>query len=151
MSPVLATIDVPVGERSWAPQESSLGHRTREAADMVRVSRTRREAAQALQAVTPIVPQRQLTVPPPRTGLVDVKRAGFACLGFPFQPGSARKSGTRIPRMWPGPHAMPAIRRHMREQTERRGLRGTMAAMVAQLNLIRRGWRHSCRGGHSTK
>ena len=53
--------------------------------------------------------------------------------------------------MWPGQKAMKAIRRHMREQTERRGLRGTLTAIVATLNPIIRGWRNDFRVGHSTK
>jgi RNA-directed DNA polymerase len=109
---------------------------------MVMVSRTRSEAEQALQAVTPILQKRKLTGHPTKTGIVDVKRAGCEFLGFPFHQGRARKSGKLIPRMWPGQNAMNAIRSHMREQTERRGLRGTIAAMVAPLTLILRGWRH---------
>lgn len=135
----------------WAQQYRSLGHLTRYADDMVIVSRTRSEAEQALQAVTPILQQLQLTGHPTKTGIVDVKRAGFEFLGFHFHQGSARKSGKLIPLMWPGQQAMQAIRRHIREQTERRGLRGTIAAMVANLTLIMRGWRNSFHVGHSTK
>jgi Group II intron, maturase-specific domain len=118
--------------------------------DLVMVSRTRREAAPALPAVTPIVPHLKLTGHPTKTSLVDGKRAGVELRGFHFPTGRARKSGTLIPCMWPGHKAMTAIRRHMREQTARRSLRGTIAALVAQLNRIIRGWRHSCRVGHST-
>ena len=118
---------------------------------MVIVSRTRSEAEQALQAVTQILQRLKLTVHPTKTGIVDVKRAGFACLGFHCQNGRARTAGKLIPLRWPGQKAMQAIRSHMREQTERRGLRGSLAAMVAQLNRIRRGWRNDFRVGHSTK
>jgi hypothetical protein len=117
----------------------------------VSVSRTRREAEHALPAVTPIVTTRKLTVPPPKTGIVDVTRAGVELRGFHFHQGRARQSGQLIPRMWPGQTAMQARRRHIREQTERRGLRDTMAAMVANLNPIMRGWRTYCRVGNSTK
>jgi hypothetical protein len=115
------------------------------------VSRTRSEAEHARPAVTPSVPTRNLTGPPPKTGRVDVQRAGVEGLGGHFHPGSARKSGTLIPRLWPGPQAMQAIRRHRREQTERRDVRGTIAAMVATRHRSSRGWRHECRVGHSTK
>ena len=118
---------------------------------MVMVSRTRSEAEPALQAVTQIVQTRKLTVHPTKTGIVDVKRAGFEFIGFHFHKGRARKSGKLIPLRWPGQKAMQAIRSHMREQTERRGLRGSLAAMVATLNRIIRGWRHDCRVGNSTK
>ena len=151
MSPLLANIYVHVLDMYWAQQYSSLGHLTRYADDMVMVSRTRSEAEQALQAVTQILQKLKLTVHPTKTGIVDVKRAGCELLGFHCHKGSARKSGKRIPLMWPGQKAMKAIRSHMREQTERRGLRGTIAAMVAKLHLIIRGWRTYFRVGHSTK
>jgi RNA-directed DNA polymerase len=134
-----------------AQPSRSLGHLPRYADDLVMVSRTRREAEPALPAVTPILQKLKLTVPPTKTGLVDVKRAGFALLGFHCHHGRARKCGKLIPLRWPGHKAMKAIRRHMRAQTERRGLRGTIAAMGAHLNRIIRGWRHSCRVGNSTQ
>jgi RNA-directed DNA polymerase len=115
------------------------------------VSRTRSEAEQALQAVTQILTKLKLTVHPTKTGIVDVKRAGFECLGFHFHTGRARKSGQLIPRMWPGQKAMKAIRSQLREQTERRGWRDTMAAMVAKRTPIIRGWRNYFRVGNSTK
>ena len=151
MSPRLANIDVHGLDMDWAPPYSSLGHLTRSADDRVMVSRTRSEAEHALQAVTQIVQKRKRTGHPTQTGIVDVTRAGCELLGFHFQTGSARKAGKLIPRMWPGQKAMPAIRSHSREQTERRGLRGTIAAMGAQLNRIIRGWRNYVRVGHATK
>ena len=151
ISPLLANIYLHVLDMYWAQQYSSLGHLTRYADDMVIVSRTRSEAEQALQAVTQILQKLKLTVHPTKTGIVDVKRAGFEFLGFHFHKGRARKSGKLIPLMWPGQKAMKAIRSHIREQTERRGLRGTIAAMVATLNRIIRGWRNYFRVGNSTK
>jgi len=115
------------------------------------VSRTRSEAEQALQAVTQILQHLTRTVPPTKTGLVDVQRAGCEWLGFHVHQGRARKSGKLSPLMWPGQKAMHAIRSHMREPTARRGLRGSRAAMVATRHLIMRGWRNYVRGGHSTK
>jgi RNA-directed DNA polymerase len=150
-SPLLANIYLHVLDMYWAQQYSLLGHLTRYADDMVIVSHTRSEAEQALQAVTQILQKLKLTVHPTKTGIVDVKRAGFEFLGFHFHKGRARKSGKLIPLMWPGQKAMQAIRSHIREQTERRGLRGTIAAMVAKLNLIIRGWRNYFRVGNSTK
>ena len=117
----------------------------------MRVRRPRSEAAQARQAVTPILPTRNRTGPPTQTGLVAVKRAGGAWLGCHFQHGRARTSGTLSPRMWLGQPAMHARRRHLREPTERRGLRGTLAALVANLNRLMRGWRNDVRVGHSTQ
>ena len=134
-----------------APPYRSRGHLTREADDLGMVSRTRREAAHARPAVTPIVTQRTLTGHPTKTGIVDVTRAGGELLGCHCHQGSARTSGQRLPRRWPGPNAMHAIRSHMREPTARRGVRETMAAMEATRNPIIRGWRHYGRVGHATQ
>jgi hypothetical protein len=115
------------------------------------VSRTRSAAAHARQAVTQSWTNLKLTGPPTKTGIGDVKRAGCALLGCHCHQGSARTSGQLIPRMWPGQKAMQAIRSHMREQPERRGVRDTLAAMVATRTPIIRGWRHDCRVGHAPK
>ena len=128
-----------------------MGHLTREADDRVMVSRMRREAEPARQAVTPSLTQRKRTVPPTKTGLVDVTRAGGELRGCHCHPGSARNSGQRLPRRGPGPNAMHAIRSHLREQTARRGVRDPMAARVATRHPIIRGWRHYGRVCHSTQ
>ena len=150
-SPVLSNIYLHVLDMYWEQQYSSLGHLTRYADDMVIVCRTRRDAEQALQAVTQVLQRLKLTVHPSKTRIVDMKQAGFEFLGFHFHKGRARKSGKLVPLMWPGQKAMQAIRRQIRAQTARRGLRETSAAMVAKLNPIIRGWRNYFRVGNSTK
>ena len=150
LSPLWANIDVHVLARYGAPPYSWRGPLTRYADDMVLVSHTRSEAAPALPAVTPSWQQRHLTGPPTPPGIVAVQRAGCEWLGCHVHTGRARTSGQRIPRMWPGQTARQAIRSHLREQTERRGVRGPIAAMVATLHLIMRGWRTDVRVGHST-
>lgn len=151
ISPVLANIYLHVLDMYWTQQYRALGHLTRYADDMLIVCRTRGAAEQALQAVTQVLQKLKLTVHPTKTRIVDVKRAGFEFLGFHFHKGRARTSGKLIPLMWPGQKAMKAIRRQIREQMERRGLRGTFTAIVAKLNPIIRGWRNYFRVGNSTK
>jgi group II intron reverse transcriptase/maturase len=151
ISPVVAPLDWPVLEMDWTQQSRALGHLTRYADARLIVCRTRGAAAHALQAVTQVVQKLQLTVPPTKPRIVDVKSAGVEFLGFHCHTGSARTSGTLISLMWPGQKALQAIRRPMREQTERRGLRGTLTARVAQRNPIMRGWRTSVRVGHATQ
>ena len=151
ISPVLANIYLHVLDMYWTQQYRALGHLTRYADDMLIVCRTRGAAEQALQAVTQVLQKLKLTVHPTKTRIVDVKSAGFEFLGFHFHKGRARTSGKLIPLMWPGQKAMKAIRRQIREQTERRGLRGTFTAIVAKLNPIIRGWRNDFRVGTSTK
>jgi len=149
-SPVLATRDWPVRELYWTPQDRARGHLTRDAAARLLVWRTRGAAAHARHAVTPVVQLRTLTGPPTQTRLVDVQRAGCEVRGCRVHPGRARTSGTLSPLSWPGPNALNAIRRPMRAPPERRGVRGTGTALVANPNPRMRGWRHSCRVGHAT-
>ena len=118
---------------------------------MLIVCRTRRAAEPALYAVPQVLQKLQLTVHPTKTRIVDVKSTGCAFLGCHFHKGRARRSGKLIPLMWPGQKAMKAIRSHIREQTERRGLKETLLAIVATLNPIIRGWRNYFRVGNSTK
>jgi RNA-directed DNA polymerase len=151
ISPVLANIYLHVLDMYWTQQYSALGHLTRYADDMLIVCRTRGAAEQALQAVTQVLQKLKLTVHPTKTRIVDVKTAGFEFLGFHFHKGRARTSGKLILLIWPGQKAMKAIRRQIRAQTERRGLRGTFTAIVAKLNPIIRGWRNYFRVGNSTK
>jgi RNA-directed DNA polymerase len=151
ISPVLANSYLQGLDRYWTQQDRALGHLTRYADEMLIVCRTRGAAEQALQAVTQVLQKLTLTVHPTQTRIVDVKRAGCEFLGFHFHQGRARTSGTLIPLMWPGQKAMKAIRRHIREQMERRGLRGTLTAIGAQLTPIIRGWRNYVRVGHLTK
>jgi RNA-directed DNA polymerase len=86
-----------------------------------------------------------------KTRIVDLQREGFECLGFHWQKGGARRTGQLVPLRWPSQKAMKAVRSQSRAETERRGLRGTMAAMVAKLNPSIRGWRTYFRIGNSTQ
>jgi group II intron reverse transcriptase/maturase len=151
ISPVLATISLHGLDRYGTQQDRALGHLTRSADALRSVCRTRGAAEHALPAVTQVVQKLQLTGHPTKTRIVDVKRAGCELLGCHVHQGQARTSGQLIPLRWPGPKAMTAIRRHMREQTERRGLRGTLTAIVAKRNPIMRGWRNDFRVGNSTQ
>jgi hypothetical protein len=118
---------------------------------MLIVWRTRRAAAHALHAVTQVVQKLKRTVHPTKTPLVEVKSTGLEFLGFPFPQGRARRSGKLLPLMWPGQKAMKASRSQSREQTERRGLKETLTAIVAKLNPIIRGWRTYFRVGNPTQ
>jgi RNA-directed DNA polymerase len=139
---VLANLSWHVLDRYWTQQYRALGHLTRYADAMLIVCRTRGAAEQALQAVTQVLQTLKLTVHPTKTRIVDVQSAGCECLGCHVHKGRARTSGKLIPLRWPGQKAMKAIRRHIREQTARRGLRGPCTAIGAKLHPIIRGWRN---------
>ena len=148
---MLANSSLHVLDMYWAQPYRSLGHLTRYADDRLIVCRTRRAAEQALYAVTQVLEKRKLTVHPTKTCIVDMQGTGFEFLGFHFHKGRARRSGKLIPLMWPGQKALQALRRRMREQTERRSVQETLTAIVAKLHPIIRGWRNYSRVGNATK
>jgi len=149
VSPLLAHRYGHVWERYWTPRDQALGRRTRDADDGVMVCRTKMAAEHARHAGIPVLERCKLTRPSTTTRRVDLAQDGCACLGCHRQPVRARKSGRCMPLLWPGQQAMQAVRQQIRAAPERRGLRGAMLAMGAQLHPISRGWRHSCRMGHS--
>jgi RNA-directed DNA polymerase len=108
----------------------------------VSVCRTKTAAEHARHAVIQVLARRKLTLPSTKTRIVDLTQEGFELLGFHVQKVRARKSGRLIPLRWPGQKAMKAVRHQIRAETERRGLRGSMLAMVAKLHPIIRGWRN---------
>jgi RNA-directed DNA polymerase len=115
------------------------------------VGRTQTAAEQALPAVIQVLERLKLTLHSTTTRIVDLTQEGFECLGFHVQKVRARKSGRLMPLMWPGQKAMKAVRNQIRAETERRGLRDSLLAMVAKLPPIIRGWRNDFRMGHSTQ
>jgi RNA-directed DNA polymerase len=151
VSPLMANIYLHVLDMYWTQRYHALGRLTRYADDFVIVCRTKKAAEQALQAVIQVLERLKLTLHSTKTRIVDLTQEGFEFLGFHLQKGRARKSGRLIPLMWPGQKAMKAVRNQIRAETERRGLRGSMLAMVAKLNPIIRGWRNYFRIGNSTQ
>jgi RNA-directed DNA polymerase len=151
VSPLMANIYLHVLEMYWTQRYHAPGRLTRYADDCVMVCRTQTAAEQARQAVIQVLERVKLTRPSTKTRIVDLTQEGFACLGCHVQKVRARKSGRFMPLIWPSQKAMKAVRNQIRAETERRGLRGSMLAMVAKLHPIIRGWRHYVRIGHSTQ
>jgi RNA-directed DNA polymerase len=151
VSPLMANIDLHVLDRYGTQRYHALGRLTRYADDVVMVCRTKTAAEHALQAVIQVLERLKRTLHSTKTRIVDLTQEGCELLGFHLQKVRARKSGRLMPLMWPGQKAMKAVRNQSRAETERRGLRGSMLAMVAKLHPSIRGWRNYCRIGHSTQ
>lgn len=151
ISPLLANIYLHVLDMYWVQRYSSLGKLTRYADDFVIVCRTRREAERALTAVEEVLSILKLKLHPTKTKIVEMKAEGFEFLGFHYQKVRALTSGKLVPLMWPAQKAMKQVRRRIREQTDRGGLREPMTAIVAKINPIVRGWRNYFRVGNSTR
>ena len=115
------------------------------------VCRSRREAERAKGAVEQILSRLKVELHPEKTRIVEVKRAGFEFLGFHLRKVRSLRSGKLFPIAWPSQRAMKAVRRRIREETRRRALRFSPAAMVAKLNPIIRGWANYFRVGNATR
>ncbi len=135
----------------WTERYTALGSLTRYADDVVIVCRTRAAAQRTLEAVTQVLQKLKLTLHPTKTRIVEMQHEGFEFLGFHFKKVRARKSGRLVPLMWPGQKALKAVRSQIRSETLRRSLSGSLAALVAKLNPIIRGWRNDFRVGNSTQ
>jgi RNA-directed DNA polymerase len=138
-------------EMYWTQRYTALGSFTRDADDVVIVCRTRAAAQRALEAVTQVLQKLKLTLHSTKTRIVERLHEGFEVLGFHFKKVKARKSGRLVPLMWPSQKALKAVRTWIRGETRRRSLSGSLAAMVAKLNPIIRGWRTYCYVGNSTR
>lgn len=151
LSPLLATIYLQVWDMYWTERYTALGSLTRSADEVVIVCRTRPTAQRALEALTQVVQKLKLTLHPTKTRIVEMPHEGCEFLGFHFKKVKARKSGRLVPLMWPSQKALTAVRSQIRGETLRRSLRGSLAAIVATLNPLIRGWRHYFRVGNSTQ
>lgn len=102
----------------------------RYADDCVVMCRTREEAERAMAALRELVAERELTLHPEKTKLVDATGLdGFDFLGYHFE------QGKRYPRKKSLRKLMNAIR----EQTTRTNGQ-SLSTIVKQLNAILRGW-----------
>ena len=88
---------------------------------------------------------------PTKSKIVEMRTEGFEFLGFHFQKVKSRNARKLFPFMQPGPKAMNRVRKHIREETERRTLRFSIKEMVRKLNPIIRGWRNYFQIGNATK
>lgn len=93
----------------------------------------------------------KLTLHSTKTRSVELLHEGLEFLGCHFKTVKARKSGRLVPLMWPSQNALKAVRTRIRGETLRRSLSGSLAAMVAKLNPIIRGWRTCFCVGNATK
>lgn len=102
----------------------------RYADDCVVMCRTREEAERAMAALQKLVAERELTLHPEKTKLVDATApGGFDFLGYHFE------QGKRYPRK----KSLRKLKDAIREQTTRTNGQ-SLGTIIKKLNLILRGW-----------
>jgi Reverse transcriptase (RNA-dependent DNA polymerase)/Group II intron, maturase-specific domain len=153
ISPVLCNVFLHRLDREWQARGSGL--LLRYADDLLAMCKTRREAENALVALTAILADMGLELKPAKTRIVHLEEGGEGVdfLGFHHRWGRGRTAGsTHIEFLarWPSRQAMQHARDRVRELTARDRLRWPVEQVVGDLNRFLRGWPGYFRYGNST-
>lgn len=153
ISPVLCNVYLHRLDREWQTRGSGL--LLRYADDLLALCKTKREAENALVALTAILAEMGLELKPAKTRIVHLKEGGEGVdfLGFHHRWGRGRTAGsTHIEFLarWPSRQAMQHARDRVRELTARDRLRWPIEQIVGDLNRFLRGWAGYFRYGNST-
>jgi group II intron reverse transcriptase/maturase len=153
ISPVLCNVYLHRLDREWQARGSGL--LLRYADDLLALCKTKREAENALVALTAILAEMGLELKPAKTRIVHLREGGEGVdfLGFHHRWGRGRTAGsTHIEFLarWPSRQAMQHARDRVRELTARDRLRWPIEQIVGDLNRFLRGWAGYFRYGNST-
>lgn len=153
ISPLLANIYLDELDRIWTMTCKHLGRLVRYADDFVILCRTREQAEQALEQVRTIMSQLRLELHPAKTRLVELGlgQEGFEFLGCHLRIVRSHFKGHCYLFRWPSPKAMKAVRRRIRDLTERRRWAGMkdIREVIAEVNPVLRGWGNYFRTGNA--
>jgi RNA-directed DNA polymerase len=152
ISPLLANVYLHRLDRCW--EKRGAGVLVRYADDLVVLCRTRREAENALAALTAILAELGLRPKRAKTRIVHLREGdeGFAFLGFQHRLVRSRNPRSRhvtFLARWPSREAMQRARDRIRELTLRKRLRDPVEEVVQDINRYLRGWGGYFRYGHS--
>ncbi len=154
VSPLLCNVYLHRLDRQW--QTRGRGMLVRYADDLVGLCRSRREAEDALRALTVILAELGLELRQAKTRIVQLREGGEGLdfLGFHhrYLRGRTRQSRhvTFLAR-WPSRQAMQRARDRIRELTERKRLSRPVEEIVQELNRFLRGWGGYFRYGNSAR
>jgi group II intron reverse transcriptase/maturase len=153
VSPVLCNIYLHRLDREW--QMRGHGTLVRYADDLLALCKTRREAENALAALTVILAELGLELKPAKTRIVHLREGGEGVdfLGFHHRWVRGRTAGSShvaFLARWPSRQAMQHARDRVRELTARDRLRWPVEQVVGDLNRFLRGWAGYFRYGNST-
>jgi len=155
ISPLLSNIYLHAFDRAMVAR--GVGELVRYADDFVVLCRSEREANAALESVGEILAALGLQLHPDKTKVVDLRegREGFDFLGWDFR---ARVSGRLLERgirryylqRWPSQRSMKRIRQKIKAKTGRNRVAiKDIRELIAELNLILRGWGNYFRTGNA--
>ena len=141
-------------DREWQARGSGL--LLRYADDRLALCKTKREAENALQALTAILAVMGLELKAAKTRIVHLREGGEGVdfLGFHHRWGRGRTGGsTHIEFLarWPSRQATQHARDRVRELTARDRLRWPIEQVVRDLNRFLRGWAGYFRYGNSAR
>jgi RNA-directed DNA polymerase len=153
ISPVLCNVYLHRLDREWQARGSGL--LVRYADDLLALCKTRREAENALAALTAILADMGLELKPAKTRIVHLAEGGEGVdfLGFHHRWVRGQTAGSRhiaFLARWPSRQAMQHARDRVRELTARDRLRWPVEQVVGDLNRFLRGWAGYFRYGNST-
>ncbi len=154
ISPLLANVYLHRLDRQW--QTRGQGVLVRYADDLVVLCRSRREAEDALRALSAILAELGLELKQAKTRIVQLREGGEGLdfLGFHhrYLHGRTRRSRqvTFLAR-WPSREAMQSARDRIRVLTDRKRLRHPVEEVVQELNRFLRGWGGYFRYGNSAR
>ncbi|MEV7190122.1 group II intron reverse transcriptase/maturase [Kitasatospora sp. NPDC093102] len=152
ISPLLANIALHVLDEAWQGRGRRLGTLVRYCDDFVVLSPTRQRAEQARELAAVVLGGLGMRLHPEKSGVVCLTRGGqgFDFLGFHHRKVESWKwRGRFYLQRWPSARALGVLRDKIRVATSRSRTERPVAAVVADLNPVLRGWAAYFRNGNS--
>ncbi|MEV6058340.1 reverse transcriptase domain-containing protein, partial [Streptomyces sp. NPDC052107] len=154
ISPLLANVALHVLDEAWQDEGRRLGVLVRYCDDFVVLSPTRQRAEQAQQLAARVLGQLGMRLHPEKSGITCLTRGGqgFEFLGFHHRKVESWKwRGRFYLYRWPSQRALKVLRDKVRAATSRSRTERPVAAVVAELNPVLRGWAGYFRNGNSAR
>jgi RNA-directed DNA polymerase len=152
ISPLLANIALHVLDEVWRENGQRLGELVRYCDDFVVLSPTRQRAEQARELAAQVLGGLGMRLHPEKTGIACLREGGqgFDFLGFHHRKvKSWKRRGRFYLQRWPSARALGVLRDKVRAATSSSLTERPVAAVVADLNPVLRGWAAYFRNGNS--
>lgn len=154
ISPLLANVALHVLDEAWQDEGRRLGALVRYCDDFVVMAPARERAEQARDLAARVLGRLGMRLHPDKSGIICLTRggAGFDFLGFHHRKvESWRWRGRFYLQRWPSVRALRVLREKIRAATVPSKTERPVAAVVADLNPVLRGWGAYFRNGDSAR